>query len=232
MRQCDCRDGKFITRPRIHGAMRVTTFTAPPLKNNAYLVVDDSSLDAAVIDPGLAGQKILDSLKLSGASVKFILNTHGHADHTADDAKVKAATGAKVGIHEVDAFWFDRNAKSGRPYLQGPALPVKGDLLLKEGSEIKLGNTVLVTMHTPGHTLGSAVFYVASEGVLFSGDTVMAGSSGRTDLQDGSPAKMGFSLKRLYRDLPADTRVLPGHGPETTLRRESWIADLSYPLIR
>jgi len=212
--------------------MRVTTFTAPPLKNNAYLVVDDSSLDAAVIDPGLAGQKILDSLKLSGASVKFILNTHGHADHTADDAKVKAATGAKVGIHEVDAFWFDRNAKSGRPYLQGPALPVKADLLLKEGSEIKLGNTVLVTMHAPGHTLGSAVFYVASEGFLFSGDTVMAGSSGRTDLQDGSPAKMGFSLKRLYRDLPADTRVLPGHGPETTLRRESWIADLSYPLIR
>jgi len=60
----------------------------------------------------------------------------------------------------------------------------------------------------------------------------MAGSSGRTDLQDGSPAKMGFSLRRLYRDLPADTRVLPGHGPETTLRRESWIADLSYPLIR
>ena len=212
--------------------MRVTSFTVPPFGNNAYLIVDDSSLEAAVIDPALGGQKVLGSLKLSGATVKFILNTHGHADHTADDAKVKETTSAKLGIHEVDAFWLDRNAKNARPYLERPTPPVKADLLLKEGSEVKLGNTVLVTMHTPGHSPGSAAFYVASEGVLFSGDTVMAGSSGRTDVQEGSPAKMGFSLKRLYRDLPADTRILPGHGPETTLRRESWIADLTYPLIR
>ena len=212
--------------------MRVTRFVVPPLRANAYLVVDDSSLETAVIDPGQGSEKILGALKLSGPTVKFILNTHGHADHTADDAKLKESTGAKLGIHEVDAYWLDRNSKNARPYLEHPVPAVKPDLLLKEGSEVKLGNTVLVTMHTPGHTPGSAAFYVANEGVLFSGDTVMAGSSGRTDIKDGSPAKMGFSLKRLYRDLPADTRVLPGHGPETTMRRESWIADLTYPLIR
>ena len=212
--------------------MRVTRFVVPPLRANAYLVVDDSSLETAVIDPGQGSEKILGALKLSGTTVKFILNTHGHADHTADDAKLKESTGAKLGIHEVDAYWLDRNSKNARPYLEHPVPAVKPDLLLKEGSEVKLGNTVLVTMHTPGHTPGSAAFYVANEGVLFSGDTVMAGSSGRTDIKDGSPAKMGFSLKRLYRDLPADTRVLPGHGPETTMRRESWIADLTYPLIR
>ena len=109
---------------------------------------------------------------------------------------------------------------------------LKADLLLKEGTEIRLGNTALTTMHTPGHTPGSAVFYVANEGVLFSGDTVMAGASGRTDLRDGSPGKMTLSLRRLYRELPGDTKILPGHGPATTLRNESWIADIEYPLLR
>ncbi len=212
--------------------MRVTSFTVPPLRNATYLVVDESSLEAAVIDPGQGAQKVLKALKLSGAVVKYILNTHGHADHSADDAKVKEATGAKLGIHDVDAYWLERNAKDARPYLEKPAPAVKADLLLKEGSEIKLGNTVLTTMHTPGHSPGSAVFHVANEGVLFSGDTVMAGTSGRTDIKDGSPAKMGFSLRRLYRELPADTRIFPGHGPATTLRDESWIADLAYPMLR
>jgi hydroxyacylglutathione hydrolase len=212
--------------------MRVTSFTVPPLRNDAYLVVDESSLEAAVIDPGLGAEKILASLKLSGAVVKYVLNTHGHADHTADDARMKEGTGAKLAIHEVDAFWLDRNAKDAWPYLEKPAPAVKADLLLKEGSEIKLGNTVLVTMHAPGHSPGSAVFYVANEGVLFSGDTVMRGTSGRTDLRDGSPGKMTLSLRRLYRELPGDTKILPGHGPATTLRDESWIADLEYPLLR
>jgi len=212
--------------------MRVTSFTVPPLRNDAYLIVDESSLEAAVIDPGQGAQKILASLKLSGAVVKYILNTHGHADHTADDAPLREATGAKLGIHEVDAYWLDRNTKDARPYLEHPTPPVKPDLMLKEGTEIKLGKTVLLTMHTPGHSPGSAAFYVANEGVLFSGDTVMAGTSGRTDIRDGSPGKMTFSLRRLYRELPGDTRILPGHGPPTTLRQESWIADLEYPLLR
>ena len=212
--------------------MRVTSFTVPPLRNDAYLVVDESSLEAAVIDPGQGAQKILASLKLSGAVVKYVLNTHGHADHTGDDAPMRDATGAKIGIHEVDAYWLERNAKDAQPYLAKPAPAAKADLLLKEGTEIRLGNTVLTTMHTPGHSPGSAVFYVANEGVLFSGDTVMKGSSGRTDLRDGSPGKMTLSLRRLYRELPGDTKILPGHGPATTLRDESWIADLEYPLLR
>lgn len=212
--------------------MRVTAFSVPPLRNNAYLVVDEGSLEAAVIDPAQGAQKILATLKLAGATVRFILNTHGHADHTADDAALKEATGAKVGIHEVDANRLEKNARDARPYLEAPTPPVKPDLLLKEGSEVRLGETVLVVLHTPGHTEGSAAFHAASEGVLFSGDTVLAGTSGRTDIQGGSPAKMAASLRRLYREIPPDTRVCPGHGPETTMRGESWIADLTYPLLR
>ncbi|TLZ71642.1 MAG: MBL fold metallo-hydrolase [Methanobacteriota archaeon] len=212
--------------------MRVTAFTGPPRDNRTYLVVDESSLEAAVIDPALVADKVLKALKLSGATVKYVLNTHGHADHTADDARMKEATGAKLAIHEVDAPYLERNTKNPFPFLDKPTPPAKADQLLKEGTEVRLGSTVLVTMHTPGHSQGSAVFYVANPGVLFSGDTLLSGTSGVTDIQGASPAKMGFSLRRLYRDLPADTRVLPGHGPETTLRRESWIADLQYPLIR
>ena len=212
--------------------MRVTAFTGPPRDNRTYLVVDESSLEAAVIDPALVADKVLKALKLSGATVKYVLNTHGHADHTADDARMKEATGAKLAIHEVDAPYLERNTKNPFPFLDKPTPPAKADQLLKEGTEVRLGSTVLVTMHTPGHSQGSAVFYVANPGVLFSGDTLLSGTSGVTDIQGASPAKMGFSLRRLYRDLPEDTRVLPGHGPETTLRRESWIADLQYPLIR
>ncbi len=212
--------------------MRITAFSVPPSDNNAYLVVDESSLEAAVIDPAQCGKKVLEALKLAGAKVTVLLNTHGHPDHTADDAMVKEATGAKLAIHELDAPRLDLNARDARPYLESPVPPAKADVLLKEGTEIKLGPTVLSTMHTPGHTEGHVSFYVAMEGVLFSGDTVMRATSGPTDVRGGSPAKMVNSLRRLYRDLPPDTRVLPGHGRETTLREETWIADLSYPVVR
>ncbi|OGS49586.1 MAG: hypothetical protein A3K65_09330 [Euryarchaeota archaeon RBG_16_68_12] len=212
--------------------MRVTAFSVPPSDNTAYLVVDESSLEAAVIDPALGSKKILEALKLAGATVKFIVNTHGHPDHTADDAPLKAATGAKLAIHELDANRLEMSARDARPTFDDPLPLAKPDLLLKEGTGVRLGSTLLVTMHAPGHTEGSVVFYEAAEGVLFSGDTVLQGTSGRTDVRGGSPAKMVASLRRLYRDLPPDTRVLPGHGRETTLRDESWIADLAYPVVR
>lgn len=212
--------------------MRVSTFSVPPLRNNAYLLIDEASLEAAVIDPGLGAKKILNALKLSGAKVTYILNTHGHADHTAENAALKEATGAKLGIHEVDANRLEKNARDARPYLPTPTPLAKPDLLLKEGTEIRLGSITLFVKHTPGHTEGSAVFYMSNEGVLFSGDTVMAGTAGRTDIQGGSPAKMAASLRRLYREIPADTRVLPGHGPASTMRTEQWLADITYPLLR
>jgi glyoxylase-like metal-dependent hydrolase (beta-lactamase superfamily II) len=107
---------------------------------------------------------------------------------------------------------------------------VKPDVLLKEGSEIKLGDLVLRTLHTPGHTEGSACFYVPSEDALFTGDTLYAGSHGRTDTFGGSPAKMVFSLRRL-KDLPDQSRVYPGHGPQTTIGNETWLLDLVYPIV-
>ncbi len=164
--------------------MLLEKVVAPPLDNNAYLVIDEKNMQAAVVDPALAGEDLL------GLAEK----------------------------HE--SRWF----------LPAPPPSVKPDLLLKEGSEIKVGDLTFRTLHTPGHTEGSACFYVASEEALFTGDTLYAGSHGRTDTFGGSPAKMVFSLRRL-KDLPPTTRLYPGHGPETILGDESWLTDVMYPIL-
>ena len=210
--------------------MHVETLIVPPLDNNVYLVVDEASHQAVVIDTGLGSKEILAKAESLGAKIVTILNTHGHADHTADDAPLKAATGAKLGIFDVDAYRLERNAKESHWFLPAPAPAVTADLLLKEGTTVHVGDTVLETLHTPGHTEGSCCFYDAADGVLFSGDTLFAGSCGRTDTLGASPAKMKASLQRLAQ-LPPETLVLPGHGPSTTIGRETWIADLAYPVI-
>jgi glyoxylase-like metal-dependent hydrolase (beta-lactamase superfamily II) len=210
--------------------MLVEKVVAPPLDNNAYLVVDDVSKQAAVVDPALAGKELLTLAERSGAKIAYILNTHGHADATADNAMIRAATGAKIAIFEIEAPRLEKNARQVHWFLRAPPPPVKADALLKEGSELKLGDVVIRTLHTPGHTEGSACFYVPSEGILFTGDTLYAGSCGRTDVFGGSPAKMVFSLRRLM-ELPPATRVFPGHGPETTIGDQTWITDLAYPVV-
>lgn len=203
---------------------------APPLDNNAYLLIDETSKEAVVIDPALAGEDLLDLAEKHGARITYVLNTHGHPDPTADDESIRKATGAKIAIFELDAPRLVKNARETRWFLPAPPPPVKPDLLLKEGSELKVGSFLVRTLHTPGHTEGSACFYLPSEDVLLTGDTLYKGSCGRTDVFGGSPAKMMFSLRRL-KELPPSTRVYPGHGPETTIGDETWLSDLVYPII-
>ncbi len=210
--------------------MRVETLVVPPLDNNVYLVVDEASKQAAAIDTGLGSKEILAKAGELGVKIVTILNTHGHPDHTADDAPLKAATGAKLAIFEVDAYRLERNPKESRWFLPAPPPAVAPDLLLKEGMTVHVGGITLETIHTPGHTEGSCCFYDEADGILFSGDTLFAGSCGRTDTLGASPAKMKASLQRLAQ-LPPETVVLPGHGPSTTIGKETWIADLAYPVI-
>src|SRR3990172_7060302 len=210
--------------------MLLETVVAPPLDNNAYLVVDEKSKQAAIIDPAIAGEEFLDLAEKHGVKVLFVLNTHGHPDPTADDESVRKATGAKIAIFEVDAPRLEKNARETRWFLPAPPPPVKPDLLLKEGAGLRVGDIVVRTLHTPGHTEGSACFYLPMEEALFTGDTLYKGSCGRTDVSGGSPAKMVFSLRRL-KELPPSTRVYPGHGPETSMGDETWISDLVYPIV-
>lgn len=210
--------------------MRIEKLVVPPLDNNVYLVADEASHQAAVVDTGLGASEIQAKVAELGVKLLFILNTHGHPDHSADDAPLQMATGAKLAIFEADAFRLQRNAREPRWFLPAPPPVAKPDLLLKEGSAIAIGVLTFETIHTPGHTEGSCCFYAPREGVLFSGDTLFRGSCGRTDVAGGSPARMASSLRRLAQ-LPGETRVLPGHGPETTIGAETWIDDLSYPVV-
>ena len=223
--------GKFMQATRLPALpMIVEKVLAPPLDNNAYLLIDEPSKQAAIVDPALAGQELRARAEKAGAKIVYVLNTHGHVDPTADDSAIRTATGAKIAIFELDAPRLEKNARGTHWFLPAPPPPVKADILLKEGSELKLGQAVIQTLHTPGHTEGSACFYIESGGMLFTGDTLYAGSCGRTDVFGGSPAKMVFSLRRLA-ELPPDTQVYAGHGPETTIGDETWISDVAYPVI-
>jgi glyoxylase-like metal-dependent hydrolase (beta-lactamase superfamily II) len=206
--------------------MRILSFVVPPLENNAYLVIDDASHEAVVIDPGDGAEVLASAAGKEKATVLTIVNTHGHYDHTAGNAALQAAVGGKIAIHETDAYRLARNASEPRWYMPTPPPPSKADSILKEGSEVRFGGVALRVLHTPGHTLGSIALH--APGVLFSGDTVMAGRYGRYDGPGGSFAKLLESVRALRR-LPPATRVYPGHGASTTLGAEaSWMENLRY----
>jgi len=205
----------------------IETFVVPPLENNIYLVYDGGTKEAVLVDASLGAAKVLPRVQDLRLALKFVLNTHGHHDHMADDARIAKETGAKVAIHEADVYRLEKNAHEPRPYLPAPVPPAKADLVLKEGSTVKVGGVAIEVLHTPGHTEGSACFYVPESEVLFTGDTLMAGTFGITGAPGGSPAMMWRSLRRLYQ-LPPETKVLPGHGPPTRVGDESWIANLRY----
>lgn len=208
--------------------MKILHFTVPPQANNAYLAYDPDTLDAVVIDPSTASKPLAEAIQARGLKVAFLVNTHGHADHTADNAPLQQAVGGKIAIHETEAYRLQRNAQEARWYLPVPPPPSKSEVGLKEGSEIKFGGQALRVIHTPGHSEGSICLYDAAGGVLFTGDTVMRDEYGRYDGGGGSFAKLVGSLRTLSQ-LPKETRVFPGHGGFTTLGAEAdWMLNVKY----
>jgi glyoxylase-like metal-dependent hydrolase (beta-lactamase superfamily II) len=207
--------------------MDVETFVVPPLDNNVYLVYDGETREAVLIDPALGAAKVLPRISDRKLALKFVVNTHGHADHVADNAPIAKELGAKIGIHEADAYRLEQVSRERRDYLPKPPPPSKADVVLKEASVVKVGAVELRVLHTPGHTEGSVSFYLPSAGYLFTGDTLLRGTFGTTGGAGASPAFLLRSLRRLW-ELPPDTKVFPGHGPLTTLADETWIPNLRY----
>ena len=196
-------------------------FVVPPLENNTYLLVDESSRKAAIIDPALGSDVLLSKAQELGAQIIYILNTHGHPDHICDNGRIKEASGAKLCIHELDAY------RLLQPLSKDSLLPPTVDVLFKGGEILQIGSLKVEVIHTPGHTEGSCCFYLAEEGVIFTGDTLFAGSIGRVDLPGADPAAMLRSLKRLFT-LPKNVKVYPGHGSLTTIEDECWMIESSY----
>ena len=191
--------------------MKVKLMQVGPIGTNCYLLEDEETGKAAVIDPGEEADRILAQIKSDQVKVEYILLTHGHYDHTTAVPALHAALpDAKIYIHAADA-----NGAGNRLFPLSGA--VKELHFYDEGDTLTLGSLTIHVMHTPGHSKGSVTLLV--EDVLFTGDTLFAGSCGRTDLAGGSYEEMLSSLARLGR-LGGDYHVCPGHDVTSTLERE------------
>ena len=198
--------------------MKVHSFTIGPLETGAYLVVDERSREALLIDPGLESESIYDVIHKERLQLSAIVNTHGHFDHVCGNAFFKAKTGAPVMIHPEDVPLMHQAAQQALAFgFQVPA-PPPADRLLNEGDEVTMGESRLQVFHTPGHTPGGICLY--GEKVVFVGDTLFSGSIGRTDIPGGSYEILLSSIRSKLLSLPDETAVYPGHGPSTTIGEE------------
>jgi len=199
--------------------MFIQAFSCGPLETNAILIGCDLTKRAAIVDPSPgSAHPLLQEVKNRSFLVEKILLTHSHWDHIADAHLLKEATGAKVLIHPLDAPNLI-NPGSDRLPLFIPIQGVQPDELFNDGQILTLGHLQIKVIHTPGHSPGSVCFYFESENLLISGDTLFRGGIGRLDLPTGQPQLMRPSLNKLY-NLPPHTRVIPGHGGETTIAKE------------
>jgi glyoxylase-like metal-dependent hydrolase (beta-lactamase superfamily II) len=200
--------------PATHPRIEIGAFGT--WETNAYLVWDGRSPDALVVDPGMgAADPLLERVAANGLRLHLIANSHGHIDHIFDNAPLMRGSGAPLAIHPDDAYRLDGRNNYGFSIERAVA-----SVDLGEGEQLRIGDLVLDVLHTPGHTEGSVCLYEERHGLLLAGDMLFRGSYGRTDLPGGDDEAMIASLARLARDLPPGVRVLPGHGPETTLAAE------------
>ncbi|HEY8910058.1 MAG TPA: MBL fold metallo-hydrolase [Desulfosporosinus sp.] len=186
---------------------------------NCYLYACMESKKAVIIDPGADGKKIHRWVLEKGLTIEYILLTHGHVDHIGAVDELRELLGAvTVGIHADDAEMLTDSKKNLSSYL-GSQVVLKGaDFLIQDGQELMIGTQQLSVISTPGHTPGGVCF-LSTEG-LFSGDTLFAGSIGRTDFPGGSLEQLLKGVKEKLMTLPEDTLVFPGHGEETRIGAE------------
>jgi glyoxylase-like metal-dependent hydrolase (beta-lactamase superfamily II) len=202
-------------------AFKMKRLVVGPLEENCYLVWDDADRSAVVVDPGDEGEHIAGVIEKLGLDVRYIINTHGHLDHIGANGLLKTRLGAPLAIHPEDAPLLEvaafQGSRLGMEATDGQPAP---DVTIDQGDELRAGGLRLKVIHTPGHTGGCVCLYLEEEGVLFTGDTLFAGSVGRTDLPGGSFETLKRSISGKLVPLPDGVKVFPGHGPASTIGEE------------
>ncbi|MBN2550588.1 MAG: MBL fold metallo-hydrolase [Anaerolineales bacterium] len=198
--------------------LEVVTYVLGPVQTNTYLVCDSQTQEAVVIDPAWDGQSILEDATRRGWHICGLWITHAHFDHLAGAADIMARLGDSlpVALHPADLpLW----QVQGGAQLFGFRIESAPDpsVRLEHGQTLQIGSYKFEVRHTPGHTPGHVIFYCASERVVFCGDVIFNGSVGRTDLPGGSYNTLMESIQSQILTLPDDTRLLSGHGPQTTV---------------
>lgn len=189
-----------------------------PIMANCFIVGCEKTKEAIVIDPGDDASDILMALAKAELKVKYLVNTHGHFDHVGANKKMKEVTGAQIAIHEADEPMLSQLSSNALMFGLSAENSPPADILLKDGDEIRFGEITMTVIHTPGHSQGGIC--LSTRGHLFSGDTLFAGSIGRTDLPGGDYDTLISSIKQKLLPLDSNTRVYTGHGPETTIGNE------------
>ena len=199
--------------------MRVAHRTVGAFEENCYLLADDETGRAVLIDPGDEGERILDMVAEAHVSLDAIWLTHAHVDHIGAVAAVTRRFDVPVYLHPLDLPYYTRlSARAAEMYGIDFEQPEAPDAELADGQELVCGTLRFQVMHVPGHAPGLVAF--TGHGVSFGGDLLFAGSIGRTDLPLGDPADMTASLARYTASLADDVVVYPGHGPSTTIGHE------------
>lgn len=199
-------------------SLLIHAFTLGPMENNTYLVADTWTHEAAVIDPSFEIGRVLKYAKNQGLEIRQVWLTHAHFDHISGVGDMLRALGddLTVALHPADLdLWAAGGGGAAFGLLLTPARPP--NLALADGQRITLGNYFIETRHAPGHTPGHVIFYENDNGVAFCGDVIFRGSIGRTDLPGGNQNTLLESIRAQVLTLPDATRLLSGHGPETSV---------------
>lgn len=202
-------------------ALITSVFSIGPMANNSYLVTDPITREGVVIDPSFGSQQILDEASRLGIKIKGIWLTHAHFDHIAGVAEITKTLSSKItiGLHPSELNLYHQKGGAltfGMEIESGPEPTV----FFEHGQILTIGANPIEVLHTPGHRPGHVVFYSRPEGLVFCGDLIFKNGIGRTDLDGGSYAQLVESIQSRIFTLPAETRLLPGHGPETTVGKE------------
>ncbi len=201
-------------------AAKIKTLEVGPLDVNCYILWDEETRDSVIIDPGGDAPVIEREVRAEGLDVMYVLNTHGHFDHVGADGEVKERFNVPLGIHRADAALLEKAPEHAWFFgLRAEAQPAP-DFFLEDNGVVETGPLRLEVLHTPGHTPGGVCLYMREEGILFSGDTLFAGSVGRTDLEGGSTETLLHSIRTRLLTLDDSVTVFPGHGPATTIGDE------------
>jgi len=193
--------------------MKIKKFFAPPLEENSYILYSDESKTGFIIDPGSKPDEIISFVKENNITIKAILNTHGHFDHTVFNQYISDKLNIPVLLDDKDLIYTTRIKDFAYLFNREIPLPKKFN---KYTDDLSLNGNEIIVIKTPGHTPGGYSYYIPSKSIIFTGDTLFKGAFGRYDLPGSSFDALKVSIKSLF-ELPDDTMVYSGHGEETTI---------------